>query len=75
MSILRALFQTLGFLSILPLGKLAHFESRHVPAMLCLFPLAGALLGALLGLIWFGLSFLRVPAHVTAALMSCSGRF
>jgi adenosylcobinamide-GDP ribazoletransferase len=64
---MRSLFRALGFLSILPLGRVAHFEKQDIPAMLAAFPLAGAVLGALLGLFWHGVLQLWLgPATVLA---------
>jgi adenosylcobinamide-GDP ribazoletransferase len=67
---LRSIFRALGFLSILPLGKLAHFETRDIPAMLAAFPLAGAILGACVGACWDGLVQV-LPFDLTTALTIC----
>jgi len=67
---MRSLARALGFLSVLPAGKLGEFETAHLPAMLAAFPLAGALIGALLGLIWCGLS-MSLDASLAAALTVC----
>jgi adenosylcobinamide-GDP ribazoletransferase len=61
------LLRALAFLSLMPLGKSAHFDSRHVPGMRSAFPYAGAVLGALLGLFWHG-TLQIFDANVSAAL-------
>jgi adenosylcobinamide-GDP ribazoletransferase len=65
---MRPLLRALGFLSVLPLGRLAHFEKENIPAALAAFPLAGALLGALLGLAWHGAAII-FPEHIAAAAL------
>ena len=68
---MRPLTRALGFLSVLPFGKLANFERGHLPAMLAAFPLAGAILGALLGAFWHVL--LQVmDARPAAAVCVCA---
>src|SRR5687767_8244751 len=61
---MRSLLRALGFMSILPLGRAAHFDQKDIPSVLAAFPLAGAVLGALLGLLWHGLqiAFPNLPA-------------
>ena len=55
---------------MLPLGRLAHFETRDIPAMLAAFPLAGAIMGACVGACWHGL--LQVlPFDFATALTVC----
>jgi len=68
---MRSLARALGFLSPLPLGTNAHFQRADMPAMLAAFPLAGAILGALLGVLWagFGIVF-NLP--IAAALLVVS---
>ncbi|HEY3323265.1 MAG TPA: adenosylcobinamide-GDP ribazoletransferase [Planctomycetota bacterium] len=67
---MRSVARSLAFLSVLPFGRLGHFESRDIPAMVAVFPLAGAVLGALLGLIFHGLLLTFQPA-VACALTVC----
>jgi adenosylcobinamide-GDP ribazoletransferase len=66
---MRSLLRALGFLSILPLGRAAHFDKQHIPGVLAAFPLAGALLGALLGVLWYGLMQVFMYTPATAMLI------
>lgn len=68
---MRSLTRALGFLSIAPMGNLAHFETGQIPLMLAAFPLAGAILGAALGAFWHVLN-LFLDAQLSAAITVCA---
>ena len=71
---MRSILRAFGFLSVLPLGRFAQFDTPQIPAMLAVFPITGACLGAALGLIWHFMLLVLDP-RVAAALTVCAWEF
>jgi adenosylcobinamide-GDP ribazoletransferase len=73
MLLLRDLHLAITFLTRIPLPPLASLEPGAMTRALRLFPLVGAGIGALIGLVYWGLSDVGIPATAAAWIAIASG--